>query len=203
MSPDDFVALAGAQVLHITPQQNPPGIAADGLRSAAALAKASGMAPAAITLRDTRIVLEAGAGTALLNHQRPLLMGRGQTGHFLDGHSLQSWAAQLDQRVFCWPSNKGGAFARSLDHPTLILRLDARRFFTAFHDIMDLSPINSGNATRRPARRGNWLYVPAQASVGTFRNNRRARGLVRTPDKLTEISLRGPVPATALQELCV
>lgn len=195
MTGDDFVALVGPVLHHVTAQANLPGITAQGILPAASLASQAGIRPDQITLRRDR----SRVGQATLNHQRPLRAGASRAQDFLDGHTLQSWAKQLDERVFFWPSTRGAAFTDSLDLPTAVLTLDARRFFDAFHDRIDLSPINTGSATRRPAPRGDWIYVPATDSAKAFRNNRRDRGHVKSTDSVTEVSVRGAVTAPALQ----
>lgn len=201
MTAEEFVRLVGPTLVHITPASNLAGIQTDGLLPAATLAARAGVPADDILLRADRRLLRSPAGTAQLNHQRPLRMGLNKAADFLDGHTPQSWAAQLDRRIFLWPARKGAAFAASLAQQTAVLTLDARRLFDALAGYIDLSPINSGNAQRRPARRGDWLYVPALSNVEAFRENRRARGLVRTRDSVTEVSLTAPLPAAILRAL--
>jgi hypothetical protein len=199
MTSGDFTSLVGGEVIHITQPCNAEGIASTGLMSAADLARRAGLASGDIALRRDRQVLSGPGWNAQLNHQNPLRMG--MSADFLDGHTLHSWAAQLDERVFFWPARKGAAFARSLGAEACVFRLEATGFFDMFADALFLCPINSGNATRRPARRGDWIYVPATAGVSAFRENRRKRGLVQGPDSVVELSLICPLPADALRRL--
>lgn len=196
MTADDFVRLAGGHLLHITPARNAAGITSRGLICAADLAGAN---PERILLRTSALEVVSPQGRATLTHQRPLRMGRGKP--FLDGHTLRSWAAQLDRRIFFWPHRKGEAFARSLSQRISVLRFDAYRLFETCAAHLFLSPINSGNAARRPARRGDWIYTPATASVEAFRENRRKRGLTRSRDSLTEVSLTCPLPPNLLRQV--
>ncbi|MEM6325004.1 MAG: hypothetical protein AAF748_15050 [Pseudomonadota bacterium] len=193
-----FAAHVGPVLIHRTRAENRAAIAALGLMPAAQLAQRAGMAPEALVLRPERMRLQIGAHRALLTHQRPLLAGRGD---FLDAHTPKSWALQLDRRLFFWPTRRGAAFGASLDGAVVTLPLDARRFFAAFAPDIDLSPINSGNATRRPARRGDWLYVPVSAGWDAFAENRRARGLVASRDRIGEVSIRRAIPPDLLRHL--
>ena len=193
MSRETFLALTGPQLVHVTAARNAPGLAALGLCRPATLARLAGRDPGGIALRRDPVTLHTPAGVAVLNHQRPLLAGREQA--FLDGTDLAGWAAQLDGRVFFWPGRARTAFDASIGarEPTLTLRIDAGGLFDAFADRLDLSPINSGSATRRPVRRGDWLYVPA-TEADRFADNRRLRGAVKGRDRLAEVSLRADIP---------
>ena len=197
MSRKTFLHLTGPRLVHVTLARNAPGIAALGLCRPATLARLAGRDPAEIALRRDPVTLTTPAGEAVLNHQRPLLAGRNQA--FLDGTDLAGWAAALDRRVFFWPGRARAAFDASLSarSPSLHLHLDASRVYDLFADRLDLSPINSGNASRRAVPRGDWLYVPA-TEAERFRDNRRARGLTRTPDSLVELSLRDDIPPDLL-----
>ena len=83
-----------------------------------------------------------------------------------------------------------------------MLWLDAGALFDACADRLDLCPINSGNFTQggARARRGDWIYVPASADIDTFRHNRLRRGLVRSPDAVREVSVRGALPARLMAQ---
>ena len=184
-----FARAVGGRLIHVTAAANLPRIRAEGLRPAADLAAAAGTDPATIALRAAPVALPG----ALLNHQRPLAMGRGKP--FLDPPlTLVDWAALLDARVFLWPARRGAAFAASLaDRDAAALTLDPARIFAALGDRLWLSPINSGDASRRPARRGPWLWVPA-ADHPTFAANRMRRGLAARPDRVAEVSVTGHIP---------
>ncbi|QBF31599.1 hypothetical protein [Thalassococcus sp. S3] len=201
MTRDEFASLVGGALVHITPARNAPGIARHGLKPARQLATEAGVDPASLLLRTERIHLPHPEGDVMLNTQEVLRMGRHQT--FLDGLSLEDWSRQLDTRLFFWTAARGEAFAESLPGPLALYRLDARRFFDVFAPDIFLSPINSGNAARRAAKRGSWIYVSVSDDVGAFRLNRRNRGLVRTPDTVTEVSLTGPVSPEQMRHLII
>ena len=129
----------------------------------------------------------------------------GRKSEFLDdGHTLRSWAEQLDKRVYLAPAFKRDALEGSFEVATHTFTIDSAALFRALPAHIHLSPINSGNADRRPSRRGNWLYVPATASVQTFRNNRIRHGLVKNPDRrVLEVSLTCAIPPETLQQVVI
>ena len=195
----------GRRVAHVNAAANLPGIATHGLMPAAELARLSGRAPADIALRPERTALRYGASghTARLNHQKPILHGLAAANRGVEGHDAASWAEVLDARVFFWPERHlRGPFLASVqrDLETAVIWLDTEAMLDRAGDRLDLSPINSGNFTQggAHARRGNWLFVPARAGLEAFRRNRQARGLVRAPDAVKEISLRGALSANDL-----
>ncbi len=184
-----FARAVGGRLIHVTAAANLPRIRAEGLRPAADLAARAGIDPAAIRLRARPLALPG----ALLNHQRPLLMGRAKA--FLDPPlTLADWAGLLDARVFLWPDGRGTAFAAALaDREAIVLTVAPKALFAALPGALWLSPVNSGDASRRPARRGPWLWVPADDLRG-FATNRMRRGLATRPDRVAEVSVTGQVP---------
>lgn len=201
MTEDEFAALVGEELLHVTPAGNLAAIGALGLLRPLSLARRAGLDPEVLVLRDRTVTLDLPEGVARLNHQLPLRAGRRQA--FLDGATLEDWSRQLDGRVFLWPARARMAFAGSVAarEPVATLRLDARGLFRAMAAAIDLAPINTGSALRRPARRGAWIYVPATAPMAELRERRRLRGLVRSPDGVAEVSLRADIPAPLLARL--
>jgi len=189
----DLCALAGSRLVHITAAENLAGIRARGLLPVLDLAKAVGEDPAAFLLRKDRVRV----GGARLNHQRPILIGLAAAHRMLEGHTPESWAEQLDARVFLWPEGQGRRFARSVqrDVDSVALWFDTAKLAELLWERIELSPLNSGNFTQggAHARRGDWLFVPLQSGAEAFRTNRLNRGLVRGRDGLREVSLRGAI----------
>lgn len=194
MTVDEFVALVGPQLVHVTADTNLPSIRERGLMRPDALAQLAGIDPRGLVLRDEAMTLSLPSGTATLNHQKPLRAGR--DADFLDGCSLAGWSAQLDERLFFWPGFASNAFAGSVAArgATAILRLDSRASYQAFAPFIDLAPMNTGSATRRPALRGTWIYTPATQPVAAFQDARRMRGLVARRDRVVEVSVRCDIP---------
>ena len=90
---------------------------------------------------------------------------------------MESWSKQLDGRIFFWAKENGLTFEGSHGELSVTkLELDARRFFMELAPHIDLAPINTGSAKRKPARRFDWIYVPATKSADDFRRNRNAPG---------------------------
>lgn len=197
---DGFVRLVGDRLVHATPVENRPGIEAHGLLRPETLARRAATDPEALALRTDPVILTVDGQTARLNHQRPLHAGR--HARFLDGHDIASWARQLDRRLFFWPGQARAAFEGSLGGRTALVVLDARAMLRAFGPFLDLAPINTGSATRRPAPRGDWIYVPA-TEAARFADNRRTRGLATGRDRVAEVSLRADIPRDALATVCV
>ncbi|MEL6887413.1 MAG: hypothetical protein AAFO86_01765 [Pseudomonadota bacterium] len=198
-----FARSVGGRLAHVTATPNIPSIRAYGLLSAEGLAQRAGVDPATLPLRSDR----RRVGGAILNHQLPIVHGLRAAHSVLDGHTPQSWAAQLDRRVFLWPQDKvrkfAASFGRSMD--TTVLWLDPVALAEAMGDKIDLSPLNSGSFEQgaSKAARGDWLYVPLHAGLEAFRINRQSRGLKATRDVVREVSLRAPIPPDLLREVLI
>jgi hypothetical protein len=199
---DEFAGLVGDQIAHGTYAENMPSIMTRGLMPPSTLAEEAGVDPASLILRTAPPRFSLGGHPVRLNDQRQLWKGRNQD--FLDGHSMESWSMQLDRRIFFLPYGnraRQSAFFATLGPDAKALVLDSRALFRAFAPGIWLSPINSGNADRRPARRGDWLYVSVEGSLADFRQNRWSRGLVAGLDKVAEISIREPIRPELLRQL--
>lgn len=203
MTREEFVKLVGGKLVHSTLQENIPGIEAHGLLRPNTLATLAGVDPKTLILREDDIVLRIGNRTAHLNHQKPLRAGRTHQVEFLDGHTMESWSEQMNNRIFLWPQRRGVPFLKSLFNrgaPANIW-LDAGRVFDRMREHLDLAPINTGDATRRPVKRGDWIYVPAMKDPDDFRLNRVRRNLATAPDTVQEVSLRFDVRPDVLADM--
>ncbi|EBA11728.1 DUF7002 family protein [Roseobacter sp. CCS2] len=203
----DLITALGPTLVHVTPASNLPLIRQYGLMPAAQLAARADQDASDIMLRKDRRVVQTDFGRCTLNHQKPIVHGTVKQGQSLDGISREDWARQLDERVFFWPGNKGHDFAKSIasDTATATINISTARFLERFAGQIDLAPINTGNFRQGGANtlRGDWIYVPATDGYQSFRKNRQARGLVKTPDVVKEISLRGAISADDLADLRV
>lgn len=198
-----FARSVGGALAHVTAVENVPHILEHGLMSAEALAQRADVDPATLPLRrDRRRV-----GHATLNHQRPIVNGLRSARLVLEGHDPESWAAQLDRRVFLWPRAKVQRFAASFERSveTRILWLDPARLADLMAEQIDLSPLNSGSFEQGASKavRGDWLYVPLTDGLDAFRRNRQSRGIKATADVVREVSLRAPVPPMVLKEVLI
>ncbi|KQI69134.1 hypothetical protein AN189_06025 [Loktanella sp. 3ANDIMAR09] len=203
MDRDAFIKLAGPVLFHATLTSNLPGIAAAGLMRPAAVARAVGLNPVDLALRRDPETIVLGHGPVTLNHQRPLLAGRDKD--FLTGGTLRDWALQLDERIFFWPRKAPAAFVGSLSQmgDLTLLRIDSGRIFDACADHLFLAPINTGAARRKPAARGLWIYSPVTGTVDRFRGNRVRRGLRKSSDSVSEVSLTCDLPRDDLLAMLV
>ena len=79
-----------------------------------------------------------------------------------DGMDPGDWYALLNSFVFFWPDRDRMERQRRAcgTRRQIIMTFDAATLFTAFAARAFLSPINSGNARRKPARRGRSTIVP-------------------------------------------
>ncbi|GAA6165089.1 hypothetical protein NBRC116590_27930 [Pelagimonas sp. KU-00592-HH] len=200
MTADEFAKLVGDYVVHKTASSNLDCINKHGLMCAETLAQKAGIPSNYLVLRKERLQGTLDGFPVILNDQKPLRAGQNKL-EFLEGHSMESWSKQLDQRVFFWPQRRGAAFNKRLSDETGGLHeflLDSRKLHRQFKDNLYLSPINSGNATRSPSKRGDWLYVcVATKSPEQFKRNRQ----MERADRVAEISLTADIPPVLLQEL--
>lgn len=186
MSEAAFLALTGPVLWHLTPRFNLPGILRHGILRAAKLCEMAEEDPAVLRLREAPVTLRLERERARISDQRALLAGEGRA--FLEGHTLASWGAQLDRRVFLWPGSEVEGAAAEGD--VVRIAVDAARLYRAFAAEIDLAPINTASALIRPSARGDWIYVPA-TEAARFPAARIERGLVKAPDRVVEVSLRG------------
>ncbi len=187
--------LLGPKLAHVTAKSNVASIQATGLKSAADLAERAGLSNTIHLRRDRRQI-----GLATLNHQRPLANYAETAARLLEGHTPDSWAAQLDRRVFLWTEAEAAGFARSItrDLPIATLWFDTSVLLEALAPHMDVCPLNSGSFRQggggKP--RGDWIYVPVTSEIGAYRTNRQRHTDLKNPDtKIREVSCRVALPA--------
>jgi hypothetical protein len=101
-------------------------------------------------------------GEAWLNDQFPLYE-RG-LARCLDGMTVEEWIRELNRRVFFWPTREclethlAAVRKRGYDHS--VLEIDTAELLRLYGERVELSPINSGNATRNATRRGRGTFLP-------------------------------------------
>ena len=131
-------------------------------------------------------------GRVTINDNLPLHFGN-LAPYLDDGLTPYQWLRLLNGRVFFWPRlERGAGFLRAGrrgGREKLLLTFDTEALATAHADRLDLAPINTGSAVRKPARRGHATFTPAIA-VG-WSEWRRLRGRL---DTVAEVSVRGGVP---------
>ena len=111
----------------------------------------------------------------------------------LVGMTPSEWYALINSQVFFWLDvdrlnrQRGACEPR----PQVVLEVDTARLLTQHAERIALSPINTGNARRRPAKRGRctfvpyWVWVESGWSSETEGLGTRSRGRSHQPVELT------------------
>lgn len=110
-----------------------------------------------------------------------------------DGLVPSDWYALLNGFVFLWPDRERMSRQRRActGRPQMVLTFDAAALLDRFAADAFVSPINSGNARRKAARRGRDTFVP----YATWRCEGWPSGRATRPP--AELLLRCTVPAKA------
>jgi hypothetical protein len=150
-------------LFHLADAGNVPSILKHGLRSTELLLDLTGMAEterAVFLRRQRRGSLRLAEGVTIRD-QSP--MPPSALAQALDnGLEPGDWYALLNSYVFLWPDWKRMDRQKRAcgDRAQVILTFDAASLFDHFGTQAFLSPINTGNARRKPARRGRDTLVP-------------------------------------------
>ncbi len=152
---------------HMAEAANWPAIQRDGLHSASTLLDLAGILgenrerlekhqrlthtelPNGVQLRDQRPMPPAALATCLI------------------GIVPSEWYTLINARVFFWldPTRLNRQRAACNPRPQVVLTVDASKLVAAYAEKIAVTPINTGNARRRPARRGAATLVPYAAWV--------------------------------------
>ena len=196
MSPAELAA-RHPKLYHVTDPDAWSGIKRHGLLSTASLLDLFEADPTTRGIIGTRRVASVPITHAM--HGRAVITDNSPLNEALlracldDGLTPREWLAMLNARVFFWPDEKslsGFLGARlNRDRDSLVLVFDTSRLVAAHAARVELSPINSGAATRKPPRRGNATFTPLRAhSLAQWRGLRGGRDVVR------EVTVLGSVP---------
>ena len=151
------------RLYHLAEESNVPSILRHGLLSTERLLQLAGMAEADRTafLRQQRPKGIQLADGVTIRDQSPMPPSA-LAPALDDGMRPGDWYALLNSFVFLWPDRDRMERQRRAcgDRPQVILTFDATALLAQFGTESFLSPINSGNARRRPARRGDSTLVP-------------------------------------------
>jgi hypothetical protein len=150
-------------IYHLAEASNWLSIQRDGLLSASRLLSAAGLAGAG---RDRLERVQRQEHTELPNNrghirdQRP--MPPAALENCLCGMSPADWYAMVNARVFFWlePDRLNRQKAACEPRPQLVMIIDAAGLVAAHEEQVAITPINTGNARRQPARRGAATFVP-------------------------------------------
>jgi hypothetical protein len=121
------------------------------------------------------------------------------------------WYGLVNARVFFWldPARLNRQRAACAERPQVVLMLDAFSLVEAYRELASVTPINTGNARRKPARRGAATFIPYVTWLDSaWASEAAALGQAeRSPSHApVELTIAGPVPdalrhVVATQEL--
>jgi hypothetical protein len=152
-----------ARCYHLVDAANLESVRRDGLLSASRLMRRAGLA-AKVRIqsereqRRARICLPDGT---ILRDQVPMppdALAR----CIVDGLAPGDWYALLNSMVFFWldPERLHRQARAAKAWPQLILEIDTAAMLARYKSRAYVTPFNTGNARRRPARRGRATFVP-------------------------------------------
>jgi len=151
------------RLYHLAEKANVPSIMKHGLQSTERLLQLTGMEPNERDefLRRHRNENVRLADGVLVRDQRPMPPSA-LTKALDDGLAPHDWYALLNSFVFLWPDRERMARHRKAcaGRPQTVLTFDGAALFESFGQFAFVSPINSGNARRLPARRGRGTFIP-------------------------------------------
>jgi len=188
---------------HVTDPANLEGILRYGLLSTSHILSLHGWSEAEhdafVRSRrsESKVLQLQGSGQAVITDNLPLL--EGPLARCLDdGLTPADWCAKLNERVFFFVREAdldgllNAAATRKRDR--LVLEFNTLGVATAYADHMELSPINSGNSRRSPARRGHATFTPLlRHSYEQWRRLRMERGEKMSLDSIKEVTVVGGV----------
>ena len=198
MSPQEFAA-AFPKLYHAAWPQARERIARDGLMSPLALCESMGLSDqeteSILTTRRPAIT-DLGSGV-VLNDNSPLQLGplrRALPEHL----SPEDWMRALNSRVFLFPSRRAAdAFTsvlRSRELARDVWELDGRELAEAHLDRLEITPFNTGAATRRPPYRDLDTFAKVRGlDLDEWRHRRRRAGR-KTPDSVREVCVFHSAP---------
>jgi hypothetical protein len=152
-----------SRLYHLAEEENLPSILEHGLMSAERLTERAGLAKGEreTLLRSYRPGNVRLPNGVLIRDQLPMPPSA-LASALEDGLSPSDWYAYLNGFVFLWPdpermSRQRGACGK---RPQAVLTFDGAALLEELGWAAFMSPINSGNARRKPARRGRGTFIP-------------------------------------------
>ena len=186
-------------IYHMAEAANWPAIQRDGLHSASALLDIAGITgqDRERLERNQRVTHTELPNGVQLRDQRP--MPPTALAACLIGVSPSEWYALINARIFFWfdPARLNRQRAACDLRPQVVVTVDANRLVAAYAEGVALTPINTGNARRRPARRGAATFVPYAAWVtSAWASERASLGISERPPSHppVELTIAGSIP---------
>ncbi len=150
------------RIYHLAEASNWPLIQRDGLLCASRLLDAAGLVDASRDrlMREQRLVHTELPNGVRIRDQRP--MPPTALEKCLCGISPTDWYAMVNARVFFWfdPGRLNRQRAACAPRPQVVIAVDTAALVSVHQEHVALTPINTGNARRKPARRGAATFVP-------------------------------------------
>lgn len=156
-------------VYHLAEAENWPSIQRHGLLSTRALLDRLGMHGAIRAAmerahRPNRTILSTGL---VIRDQKP--MPEAALERCLVGLTASQWYELLNSKVFFWfdPERLNRQRRACRHFPQVVLSIPSDRLLHRYAEQTALTPINSGNARRKAARRGAATFVPYRVWAGS------------------------------------
>ena len=195
ISPAEFAATY-PRLYHMADAGAWPGIAQHGLLSTEAIFDKCGVPVEERRRlqagpRPDSVTFHADGYGFVVRDQKPL-NAKKLAGCLID-MTVPEWLAMLDGRVFFWPSEKrvrtllNARAYRGRNH--LVIAVDTAALLDRHGDIVELSPINSGNTAYDAKPRGRRTFLPL--TEYPFAERRRIRG---RREAVAEVTVRYAVP---------
>lgn len=202
MTPEELAA-RHPLLYHVTDPANLEGILRHGLLSTSSILSLHGWSEpdhdAFVRSRrsEPTVLLHQDLGRAVITDNLPLLEGP-LVQCLNDGLTPADWCVKLNERVFFFVGEAdlegllNAAATRMQDR--LVLVVNTLSVAAAYADRMELSPINSGNSRRQPARRGHGTFTPLlRHSYAQWRRLRVEQGEKTSPDSIKEVTILGGI----------
>jgi hypothetical protein len=192
---------------HLAEEGNLPSIERTGLLSTSQLLDRAGVHGTERTRleRQQRISRTSLPDGVIIRDQLPMPPGA-LSRCLIDGTRPQQWYALLNTMVFFWLDlDRLARQARACKPwPQVILELDAKQFLSRHAAHALVTPINTGNARRRPALRGRASFVPFAAWLDRgWAHESAALGLSPRPDSHRPVELVVPDATTGIMDYVV
>jgi len=150
------------RIYHLAEASNWPSIQREGLLSASRLLSAAGLAGAGRDRleRAQRLVYTMVSSRVHIRDQRP--MPPSALAKCLCGMDPADWYAMVNARVFFWLDSDRLNRQRAAcePRPQVVMIVDTAALVARYEEKVAVTPINTGNARRKPARRGAATFVP-------------------------------------------
>ena len=149
-------------IYHLAEASNWPSIQRDGLLSTSSLLKAAGLTGAGRNRleRAQRLTNTALPNQMHIRDQRP--MPPTALESCLCGMSPADWYAMINARVFFWLAPDRLNRQRGFWEPRsqVVIAIDTGSLVEVYAQRVAVTPINTGNARRKPAHRGAATFAP-------------------------------------------